>query len=433
MTRPTLLIDLERCIGCYTCKVACKQENGVAVGVDRNEVFEIGPSGEYPDIKGYFLPQPCMHCEDPPCVETCPTGASYRRDDGIVLINHDECILCEKCIKVCPYGARDFNSEINRIEGCTLCTHRIDAGGKPACVVHCMGQALIFGDMDDPQSVVFKYLKANQERKLHLLEDQGTKPKVTYLVPKCGILPEMDEILRRRHTKVKSRKRSVREKTFRKLIYLTWARGSTYRLLSRIWGYEIDNVFWDRLRNVSIPRLSEMPELDEAYRQLKKILGESRQGILKELASDYATLLGDAGPYESVHRSSKGLMMQDEWEQVLRFYAQVGLKRSNGIKEAEDHLALELECMAYLCNRMLCDLKAEINHKVRLSLEQQMALLKDHLLEWVPSFFDRVAQSAKTEFYRAMAVITLGLLKLDFKLLKETNLSKLPRQLNDSV
>jgi Fe-S-cluster-containing dehydrogenase component len=188
MTRLSMLIDLQRCIGCYSCNIACKQENDVPPGVFRNQVFTVGPVGEYPNVQSYFLPRPCMHCEDAACVKACPTGASYQRGDGLVLINADKCIVCGYCAWVCPYGARQVNEVAGRMEGCNLCVQRIDAGQEPACVHHCMGKARMFGDMDDPNSEIAQYLAANQERAFHLLESKGTKPRVVYLLAKMGAL-----------------------------------------------------------------------------------------------------------------------------------------------------------------------------------------------------------------------------------------------------
>ena len=141
MTQLTMIIDLQRCIGCYSCNIACKQENGVAPGVNRNEIFTVGPFGEYPDVKAYFLPRPCMHCENAACVNACPTGAAQQRGDGIVITDPDKCILCQYCVWACPYGAHAYNEQAKRIEVCNLCIQRVDNGEKPACVHHCMGVA----------------------------------------------------------------------------------------------------------------------------------------------------------------------------------------------------------------------------------------------------------------------------------------------------
>lgn len=188
MARPTLLVDLKRCIGCYSCVVACKQENGVPVGSNWIRVDEIGPFGEFPNIQGYFLPHGCMQCEDPACVDACPTGASYQREDGIVLVNHDQCILCRYCTWACPYDARSFDVENQLMTKCTLCAHLVDAGKDPACVQHCMGGARFFGDIDDPNSEISQYLAANEDRAVKLLESAGTQPSVIFLQPHVGML-----------------------------------------------------------------------------------------------------------------------------------------------------------------------------------------------------------------------------------------------------
>ncbi|WP_270296813.1 4Fe-4S dicluster domain-containing protein [Eggerthella sinensis] len=146
-----MLIDLKKCVGCHACAVACKEAHGTPPGVTRSHVkreFE----GEYPHAVKHVVPMLCMHCENPPCVEVCPTeGATYKREDGIVVVDKEKCIGCKSCIMACPYGARYyretedgyFGSELNeyeavmypimpqgRVDKCTFCVERIDAGNN---------------------------------------------------------------------------------------------------------------------------------------------------------------------------------------------------------------------------------------------------------------------------------------------------------------
>ena len=107
-----MLIDLKKCIGCHACAVACKEAHGTPPKVTRAHV-EIEYVGEYPDVRMTAYPMLCMHCENAPCVEVCPTGASFKREDGIVAINKDECIGCKSCMSACPYGARYYREDEN--------------------------------------------------------------------------------------------------------------------------------------------------------------------------------------------------------------------------------------------------------------------------------------------------------------------------------
>ena len=114
-----MVIDLKKCVGCMACTVACKAENQTRPGIFWNIVKD-QEFGEYPMVTRVFLPTPCMHCREAPCVKVCPTGASHRREDGIVIIDDDKCIGCKYCIEACPYGARYFNGDSSGYFGTEL-------------------------------------------------------------------------------------------------------------------------------------------------------------------------------------------------------------------------------------------------------------------------------------------------------------------------
>lgn len=180
--RKTLVIDLDRCIGCKGCEVACKQENDVALGSYWNKVQMVGPSGTYPDLQMHFLPVVCQQCTNPECVRVCPTGASYINEENIVLINREKCIGCRYCMMACPYEARSFNEEQDVVEKCTLCVHLQAIDEKPACVKNCSAQARLFGDMDDPNSNIAIALKKAGSDSMHSMPDVGNHPSVRYIL-----------------------------------------------------------------------------------------------------------------------------------------------------------------------------------------------------------------------------------------------------------
>lgn len=152
------ILDLTKCVGCHSCAVACKSENntvpqtspltvrnGKAVTVDYRRVFEL-ESGVYPDVSREFVSMACNHCAEPACMKSCPVGAiSKRSSDGIVLIDQEKCNGCKYCVWACPWGAPRFSEITKKVEKCTLCVHRIDAGLQPSCVTTCVGRALKIG------------------------------------------------------------------------------------------------------------------------------------------------------------------------------------------------------------------------------------------------------------------------------------------------
>ena len=227
MAKWGMVIDLDKCVGCQACTIACKEENSVPHGSPDeqrqrrepywNRVLAVS-EGEYPTVRVEFISMPCMHCEHAPCVTVCPAKATYRREDGIVVQNFRRCIGCKYCIIACPYGVRSFNYKEpeekayhrpdlppdrsqrgpwpfpHRVHGvvekCTFCFHRIDEAVKqgkkvgvdvlPACAEACPAHAISFGDLDDPNSGVSKLLASREW--VRLREGMGTQPKVFYLL-----------------------------------------------------------------------------------------------------------------------------------------------------------------------------------------------------------------------------------------------------------
>jgi molybdopterin-containing oxidoreductase family iron-sulfur binding subunit len=173
-----MLIDTNKCAtGCTACVSACNEENGIQShgrpATDQQWIRKVKLRDTQTNHV-ISLPMMCQHCENPPCVDVCPTGASMKRADGIVLVDRHICIGCRYCMMACPYKARSFAHEVvtdqkeyaprgkGTVESCTMCVHRVDEGGTPACVEACNAAehgAMIFGDLKDPNSEISKELE----------------------------------------------------------------------------------------------------------------------------------------------------------------------------------------------------------------------------------------------------------------------------------
>ena len=200
-----LVIDLDTCVGCHACVVSCKGWNTENYGAPLSDVDPYGadPVGTFlnrvhtyevtPDdgasAFAVHMPKSCLHCEDAPCVTVCPTGASYKRtEDGIVLVNEQDCIGCGLCAWACPYGAREMDALAGVMKKCTLCVDRIynenlpEIDREPACVRTCPAGARHFGDLGDDSSAVSKLV--SERDGIDLMPEQGTKPVNKYLPPR---------------------------------------------------------------------------------------------------------------------------------------------------------------------------------------------------------------------------------------------------------
>jgi phenylacetyl-CoA:acceptor oxidoreductase 27-kDa subunit len=215
MTRWGMVIDLRRCIGCYSCMISCKEEHFLPPGMFWNRVL-ISETGAYPTVSKQIYPVGCNHCQEAACVKACPTRATTRRADGIVIIDSNQCVGCRYCVIACPYQQRTFNAggkkeyfpgqgltelenmgqklyplQPGTVVKCNFCVERIDQGLKnglkpgidrsatPACVIACPPKARYFGDLDDPNSEVSILIKEKRAFQLH--PEYGTNPSLYYV------------------------------------------------------------------------------------------------------------------------------------------------------------------------------------------------------------------------------------------------------------
>ena len=217
-----MVIYLAKCIGCHACTVACVAENKLPPGVVYRPVLE-QETGTYPAVGRRFVPRPCLHCQNPPCTKVCPVTATYKNEVGAIIVDYNRCIGCRYCLVACPYSARtsDFGdwytrgttegqgvvqgqkvaaagyevdpaaeygkkwpkrgkgSPVGNARKCHFCLHRLAVRMLPACVTTCIGRATIFGDRNDPKSLVFEMISS--ARAYQLKAELGTNPAVYYL------------------------------------------------------------------------------------------------------------------------------------------------------------------------------------------------------------------------------------------------------------
>jgi Fe-S-cluster-containing dehydrogenase component len=203
MVQTAIITDVNRCVGCLACSVACKAVNNVPIGNFWNKVVRIGPnpvkggSGNWPDVYMYFLPISCQHCENPECIKVCPTGASHITENGSVQIDKSKCIGCQFCVMACPYGVRYLNEDERVVEKCTLCAQKLAQGELPQCVSQCGGNARWIGDMDKGyesfegsespdgnRRKMLDFIEDFEESDVHKLPNVGNNPSYSYILRK---------------------------------------------------------------------------------------------------------------------------------------------------------------------------------------------------------------------------------------------------------
>lgn len=182
-----MVIDLNKCVGCRACELACNQRNDLPEGVSYIRVHDHWEGGSLHHIgeqaeqaSHYHLPVQCQHCEEPPCAPVCPTGATYHHESGVVLGNDMTCVGCKYCMLGCPYDARRYNEETGIVDKCWLCLDWVLGGGEPACVQACVLGARLFGRRDDSEGEVAQLIAPGRAKPLH--PEFGSIPGIIYYI-----------------------------------------------------------------------------------------------------------------------------------------------------------------------------------------------------------------------------------------------------------
>lgn len=177
MPRYGIAVDTTKCIGCHACRVACQNQNDLKFNEAFNWIKE-RDTGKFPAYGSEFVPVQCNHCQNAPCQRVCPTGATYTTAEGVVLVNPKTCVGCKYCMEACPYKVRIIKHHEGIVDKCRFCIEMVREGGIPACVTTCPTQVRVFGDLDDPNSEISRFV--TEFRAQPLRPDLGTHPKIFY-------------------------------------------------------------------------------------------------------------------------------------------------------------------------------------------------------------------------------------------------------------
>ena len=180
MARYAMVTDLRKCVACQACTVACSAEWSVPAGSARTHVRTTPLAGTFPNLSSSPHVGQCNQCDHPPCVEPCPSGATYQDAGGIVRVDAAVCIGCGFCIEACPYEARFINSRTKKVDKCDFCRPRIERGEEPACVATCTAHAKYFGDLEDRNSEVSRFVFRDGARRMET-RAVAVGPNVFYL------------------------------------------------------------------------------------------------------------------------------------------------------------------------------------------------------------------------------------------------------------
>jgi len=428
--------DASACIGCKACDVACKEKNNLPSGIAWRQVFDYG-GGDWSDEEGQYVPRDlfsyhvsttCMHCADPPCVNVCLSNSLSKREDGVVINDLSACEGCRSCESVCPYGALHFDTRKGVMTKCDFCADLLETGEMPACTAICPQRCLDYGELAD--------LRARYGE----LDNIAPLPDASHLGPAVVFVPHEHterqgngggKVLNRFERSDSNPLPIIAGKLVRFPAHPEETRdwgailpGQTLvvRLLARAIGSFPDRPWLDALiaHNVfkEIPFARAQPDVIEGLQILdawaKKNAGALTDFEFEALQVDhthlFTTTLGGAyaPPWESVYCNDSHLLYQQETLAVRNWYRRLGLEPQRLHQEPDDHIALELGFIAFLAAAAGEALESDDTARFTACIDAQCEFASEHLLRWAPHWCRRVAASARTDFFRGVALLTRG-------------------------